>query len=435
LVPAQAGDLPRDYTVFSRSGQFIVRSPYASASTLFQPILTADSALLALAPDSLAVSCERVKTSVLRNLDLGDRWQGKIHVTIRPTLLRNANPGFVATRYADGWQYAVDLPEQIDPRVLVRTLVHALLTEIANRTPGPHAAEIPLWLVEGLTGRALTAVGPEVVTAPTGTVAKYAPGFAQLQSRSRKPITPDQPQRMRAWLLDHPPLTFAELSLPAPDQLRGDAWQTYQYSAQIFLGELENLPGGQRCLVRTLSRLTSSLNWQTAFLASFSTHFGRLLDLEKWWTVTATHFVQGDQPHAWTMETALEKLESLLRVRVTRQDSREAAARPVDVSLQELLTKTPFAGHRAVVIDRIHRLETVAVFAPQGLVPVAQSYRTVLANYFDLRPRAGFNPRSKREIAVNAEILLRQTVERLDELDRQRTRLRSPANAGPTGSR
>lgn len=426
---AFGADLPRDFTVHSRSGQFVVRSPYASASTLLQAIVTTNSALVTLAPDSLAVSCERIKKAVLRELDLADRWQGKVYVSIRPTLPRNATPGFVSTRFADGWHYALDVPEQIEPPLLVRAVVQVLLTEIANRTPGPHPPGIPLWLVEGLTGRLLATVGPDVVTTPTGTIAKLSPAVAQIQSGPRTPITFDHPQKMRAWLLDHPPLTFADLSLPAAEQLEGDAWQTYQHSAHILVTELQGLRAGRRCLVQTLSRLTSTLNWQTAFLEAFRPHFARFLDLEKWWSLTVTQFLVSDQPHAWTPTTTLHKLDEILRVRVTQQDSSDAPSRSADLRLQELIAKTPYKEHRAVVADRLSRLRTIALLAAPALVPLTQSYQTVLAHYLEQGARIGYNPRSKRQLAISAEYVVRETTRRLDELDRQRDRLRSVAPA------
>jgi hypothetical protein len=119
----------------------------------------------------------------------------------------------------------------------------------------------------------------------------------------------------------------------------------------------------------------------------------------------------------------------LLRIHVRQQDARDAEPRLGEVRLQDLLAKTPFDGHRAVVADRIERLGVIAVCAPPALAPLAQDYRAVLANYVALRPRAGFGPASKRQPAVNVETLVHQTIQRLDELDRRRAILSSASRS------
>src|SRR5688572_901083 len=135
-------------TVNSSSGQFVVRGPtiaQLSANSEF-----AGSTLIELDPNTLAVTCERIKQALLRELTMADVWRGRIYLQINSTLSTNQPPIIFAKPYYDGWQYQVELARSIDRSRLVSGLVQVLLMEIANRNAGLRSAEIPLWLSEGV---------------------------------------------------------------------------------------------------------------------------------------------------------------------------------------------------------------------------------------------------------------------------------------------
>jgi len=409
--------------VHSRSDQFVIHSPYATTPTLGSFGSADDSTRVALAPDPLAVSCERIKAGVLRELDLADHWRGKVHVWIKPGLRIGTPPGLVSTRYADGWQYTLELPEQIEPAVLVRAVVQALVTEIANRQGGMRPADVPLWLVEGLSASAASTVGPDLVVAPTRLRARVGDAMGQLDNAQRTQVGAQNLPEIRAWFFDRPFLSFAELSQPNASHLAGENLTTYRHCAQLLLRELQGLPQGRRCLRALVSSLTRSLNWQTAFLRAFSSHFGRLLDVEKWWAVSMQSFLQGDQPNAWPREVSLDKLDELLGVRVEVQ-ARPRAPRRVEVmSLQEYMAKTAFRDHREVLRARVRRLESMQRKVTAEVVPLVQSYLGVLDGYLTRRAQSGRNPTAKRIGSLPGAMVLREAIRQLDELDRQRARL------------
>jgi len=411
-------------TVYSRSGQFVIHSAYATTPTLSQVGAPTNSARVTLAPDPLAVSCERIKAGVLRELDLADRWRSKVQVWIRSRLRSGTPPGFVATRYADGWQYTLDLPEQIEPPALVRAVVLALLTELANRQAGPRAAEVPLWLVEGLSARLGGMVGPDLVVVPTPLQSRVGESVGQLDLAPRTRVGAENLAEIRAWFLGRQPLSFAEISQPSPAQLVGEAYTTYRHSAQLLLDELQRLRQGRRCLQLLVFGLPRALNWQTAFLRAFSSHFDRLLDVEKWWTVATQSFLQGDQPNSWPRSVTLDKLVDLLRVRVEVQDRPGALRRAADYSLQEFLARTTFAGHQNAIRLRQARLKSIQRSAAPETVSLVQNYLAVLDDYLVQRSRAGRAGVSKRMPSLPPAFVLRETIRRLDELDRQREQLR-----------
>src|SRR5437660_3443156 len=136
-------------TVSSSTGQFIVRGP--SISPVGTNSQGAEAGLIELSPDILAISGERIKQALLRELTLGDLWRGRISLEISPVLSTNQAPIIVAKPFTDGWQYQMELPRWIETPKLLRGLVQVLLLEIANRNAGLRSAEVPLWLSEGMS--------------------------------------------------------------------------------------------------------------------------------------------------------------------------------------------------------------------------------------------------------------------------------------------
>src|SRR2546427_4835586 len=135
-------------TVNSSSGQFVVRGP--AIAQLGNNSGLDDSTLIELDPNILAVTCERIKQALLRELTLADLWRGRVYLEINSALSTNQAPIVFAKPFLDGWQYQVELARSIEKPKLVSGLVQVLLMEIANRNAGARSAEIPLWLSEGV---------------------------------------------------------------------------------------------------------------------------------------------------------------------------------------------------------------------------------------------------------------------------------------------
>jgi hypothetical protein len=208
-------------TVRSRSGQFIIHSSRPTLPSLSQitPVSTNRVLLLTLQPDPLAVSLERISRPCSANWERRTVGAGRF-TSLDPRGRSVPFPTAVAVRYADGWQYSLRLPQETEGRAIVRGVVHALLTEIANQNPGPGAPELPLWLVEALAGQILNRVGPDPLAQLNPVTGRYATGIGQLQAalRERKPA--DDLQNLLRLLQSRPLPSFEELSLPSAEQLK-----------------------------------------------------------------------------------------------------------------------------------------------------------------------------------------------------------------------
>src|SRR5208282_28551 len=97
------------------------------------------------------VSCERLKEILLSELGLTDHWQGRIDLTINPALTEENGPRLQGGRDWNGWNYELELPKSVPARILEQALVQTLLLELVNRNAGQRSAEIPIWLIDGLS--------------------------------------------------------------------------------------------------------------------------------------------------------------------------------------------------------------------------------------------------------------------------------------------
>ncbi len=417
--------------VRSSSGQFVVHSPYPTTPSLSQSVRQQGRVLVSLEPDPLAVAGERVKRALLRELGLNDRWQGQIHLNISSDLTRSSAPlVVVSTRFVDGWRYSIDLPEEIEVETLMRLLVQALLTELANRSPGPRAPELPIWLVEGLAAKLRTTTGPELVPRPTALMGKLGRQMGRLPGMVEEQIGSGGIEALRGWLRTHPPLTFNDLSLPPPG-LAGESLQTYRASAQLFVSTLLELPNGRQTMAGMLGLLTWRLNWQTAFLEAYKGHFPRMLSVEQWWALATVQFLAGNQPHSWSHELTGRKLNEVLQVVVERRGESNAAPSHASISLQQLIRLSTYQAHRELLRARANQLDLVSFNGVPELAQLIKDYSAVLRRYVAQPIRRDPAKSRADRYAPRPNPLARQTVLSLDDLDRRRLTLSTTRSAPP----
>lgn len=419
-------------TVHSSSGQFVVHSPYPTTPSLGQLVRQPEGGVITLQPDPLAVGAERVKAALLRELGLKDQWQGRVQVKIRPDLSQaSARPIIVATRFTDGWLYTLELPEQIRRDVLLRLLVQVVFIELANRSQGTYPPELPVWLIEGMAERLQSRVGPDLIPEQTPLLAKIGDQIGRLPPMVRDQLGFGEIEALRAWLREHPPLSFNDLALLTPGS-EGDALKTYRASARLFVDALLELPRGKSALVIMLSLLPRRLNWQTAFLEAYRSYFPTLLAVEQWWALVAVQFLTGTEPHSWSPAFTRRKLDDILHVVVDRRSFSDERLVRTRVSLQEIIRETSYPSHRELIRSRITQLQLLENHAAQELVPLIRQYASVLREYLAYRRGSTGGGTRAAALLATPEAAARQTILKLDELDRKRASMvdESPNPAG-----
>ena len=408
--------------VTSRSGQFIVYRPSPSLADNDPPNALTATGEIRLEQGTLAITCDRIRAVLLQELGAVDLAPGKIYVHLKP-----AGPAVEITlkplRFSEGWQYQLWLPTRLDRTRLVTAITHTLLQELANRHAGGRQANVPQWLVEGLTTQVLIAGGPALVPEPRRVlVADITPRDHFTQAR-------DLLRRQGA-------LSFSDLNMPAESQLSGPGWEAHRASAQIFVASLLRLNRGNQCLLQFTRELGNFLNPQLAFMKAFGEHFQSALEVEKWWSATALNFTGRDHRMNWTQAVSLQRLDEILQLPLEAQNAAGQLTRRKSVRLQDAIPQLDFAQQRVFFTSTIRHLEILQGNAPPDLSRLVIDYRNTLANYLQERGRADTRADQRNRILGAHAAITADAIRQLDLLDVIREDFRKTgeveaANAAP----
>ena len=428
-------------SVRSYSGQFVAYASRSATLTSALSLMATNREFVRLEPTLVTVSCERIKQQLLRELNAPGRWRGTIYLVLYPARSATDTITIFSERFRDDWQYRVDLPDIVERPRYVRAVVQVLLFELANRAAQARAAEIPLWLVEGMSQLLLASSEAEIILPPPN-AATNGPSVSAVSFSTRKETLLQQAQKK---LRGHPPLSFEALSWPPEQVLIGEEGDLYSGSAELFVGELLRLPDGRACLGAMLAQLPQYYNWQFAFLGAFRTHFNRPLEVEKWWALSLTQASGRDAAQAWSLEESWQKLDQAIHAAGQVRTSTNQPAPPPDVSLQEIIRAWDVARQTQALNNTLRELGLLRLRITQQYLGLVQDYSQTIEAYLQERNRSAsaspFSRRAGRRRAVE------KAVQQLEVLDSQRAALRpaaaprvpdqSPARptAAPQGSR
>lgn len=448
LLTASCGLLGQSPTVNSLSGQVTIRDllqsrrltneTFSSASGQFTildhrggppPALPASSrekGFFDLEPTLLAVSCERIKGALNAELGASIQWRGRIQITISP--VRNSGDDYatVADRFRDGWRYQVNLPQRVEQTMYVRTIVQALLLELANRQATGRSAEVPFWLVEGLTQKILISRQKELILAPPG----HSVGGIKIDPTMFERSDNDWLENARRVLLNRPPLTLEELSWPRAEEFSGPSGEAFRCGAQLFVTELLRLQNGRECLRETVTGLAGCYNWQTAFLKAFQAQFPNQLALEKWWALQLTYFVGRNPQQLWTSEESFRKLDEVLRAAVAiRHAPGEMPAR-ADVTLQAIIREWDTLRQLTTFRSKLRELDMTRLRVSPEYTALTDDYLRVVKQYVHQRESTSAFSSSLAAMSGGQRKAALETIRALDALDviRQESRPR-PADS------
>ena len=416
----------------SLSGQFIVIGVAPPLSTNRPPFTATNADLVRLEPALLAVSAERIKQSLWRQLNINvmSPWRGRIFLALHHAVSPDENVAIISTPLAGVWNYRVELPDLLSRTRLVRALTGVVLLELANRdNNGTRSVEIPPWLTEGLAQQLLAEKSALILSAPDKRVPVVGPSAPDkiVSSVPEDRITivqrgVDPLADARPVLQTHSALTFDQLSWPDDIQLLGDDGGIYRASAQLFVSRLLSLSDGAKNLCAMLQMLPRFYNWQTAFQAAFRMNFPQPLDVEKWWALQAVSFDAREAGPLWTTAVSREKLDSILNVPVEMHSSPTNLPVYEAISLQSVIRNFQFNRQKAILQVKMRDLELAHWrMAPQFVV-LTDAYRRAIAGYLGdgtvvnlapaRVPKPPPGPPSKRKAA--------EVIKKLDALDAQR---------------
>src|SRR2546423_201174 len=257
-MAGRAGQIvaPDSAVTRSVSGLFMIHDQRRSGPSQLADLLLTNSQFAAFDPTVLAVSCERVKNDLRKQLGLTASSRDKVHIALHTASAPDETISIVRQRFSDSWQYRVDLPDAADRVRYVRAMVEVVLLEFANRSAGTRSAEIPSWLIDGLTQQLLSSEAMEVIVPPP----RRSVNGVVLTSTIRNERRQDPLEYARVQLRAHPMLTFAALSWPGEQAWSAESDEFYRLNSQLFVNELLGLENGALHLRQLLSLLAERYN-------------------------------------------------------------------------------------------------------------------------------------------------------------------------------
>jgi hypothetical protein len=419
------------FSANSTSGQFIVSGGQQVSPLASLPEIVTNTSLVRLEPALLAVSAERIKESLRRQLGISQSapWSGKIFLALRPAQSSDEDVTIISSRIAGIWNYRVELPDIVSRTRLARALTGVLLLEFANRSAQEHSAEIPAWLTDGLSQQLAADGSPENILSPPDKnvealavtrsgPAKIPEGMA-LARLNHDQHGVDPLADARQVLKNCPALTFEQLSWPDDSQVSGADGGAYRASAQLFVREILGLKTGAADLRAMLQNLPQFYNWQTAFQKSFSDIFPTPLDVEKWWSLRVVDFAAADRGPQWTSAASRDKLDEILSVAVEMRDASNSLPAHAEVSLQAVIRNFDFAQQSPVLDVKMRDLALARFQMASRFVALADAYRSAIQDYLDTEKIYASRP-AKAASVSSEKNGADETLKKLDALDAQR---------------
>ncbi len=398
-------------TVRSQSGQFIVQGlplgvPQSGYSTSVVKYLRLD-------PTLTTVSLERIRQAILGELGMKDQWRGLITVTTHPVEEDQPMIQVNSVHYKDGWGYRVELPERIDKDQFIRVAVKVILSEIANRDAVTREAELPPWLAEGIAAELQSTVLSTLALEPE-------------TQTTRRDLRPDPLRVAREALRRRPTLRFDDLCMPTAAMFAPANLEVYRACSQVFVHELLRLRTGRDCLRDMLVRLPQNLNWQTTFLQSFNAYFQRLIDADKWYSLTIANVSSRDPLSRWPLEMSWKQLDEILSTQV--QVRLDASELPITtaVTLQRIVVEWDTEKQQPVIAQKVASLQSLQPRIAPELAELVGAYAEVLQAHLAGRSIKLPAPPRGAEVATKLPSRIRKVVRHLDVLDARREAMKQP---------
>ena len=403
-------------TLQSRSGQFVISWANDPLSTPYLNTLERRRGFIALTPDLISLTAERIKDGIMEALGLQDTWRNKIRITISTGSSKAQSFVTFPARYSNGWGYRVLLKTKISEDIWIRNLVHVILMEMVNRPSPEHMCDPPAWLVEGLrqyvvhsslTDHSLTVDDMVEVGDLNGRLGKPVPWFYK-----RNPTF-----LAKEFLRKNNPLT-AEQIFQASSELASTS--NFRHSAHLMFAELLQTPQGVDSMHRFVELLTQYFNAQTAFHQAYSDSFPNMLELEKWWAVITASVTQFNDRRRWDMAKSLSELGAILNPQAKVAIDKESLPAWRQFTFQDILAYWR-GEERISTLDHISRqLQMLKAQSLLEVIPLVDKYMVFIREFKDQLGRVGFSPKQRGQLILRESQVINNGLRRLANLEQER---------------
>ncbi|HUS35583.1 MAG TPA: hypothetical protein VM680_09555 [Verrucomicrobiae bacterium] len=393
-----AASLVRAEMIISQSRQFVVHASGRKLAAEKPP-----AGAVEVVPELLVVTAERVKQALTAEIPALANARTPIHIGVVDSAGVESMVGVASSRYEDGWKYNVAVPRVVEEARLVKGLLSVLVLEYANRG-AERGAELPAWLTEGLAEELVFSVGPKLVVG-------RAPNAWEASTRDLHHWT-------REMLRTNATPSFQDLTTASVPP-RGSAQESvYLASTHLLVHSLLDMPNGRQNFAKFLQGLSRTWNWQTAFREGFG--FARMLDVEKWWSLTVVDFTTRDMRQAWAGDMSVRKLDEVLMTRVEYRNATNALPETRLVDLNTIFDESNAALLTEALNDKITQLSYTAPHMTPQVGALALEYKNVFESFLKRRDVVQVQPGLRTTAAAQRQALAVETARRLAALDQRR---------------
>jgi len=196
-----------------------------------------------------------------------------------------------------------------------------------------------------------------------------------------------------------------------------------------LVAELLRFEDGRECLRNTLAELPKFMNWQMAFLRGFKPHFGRQLDVEKWWALQAEFMTGRDENGLWALTESWAKLDQMLRAPVQVRREKSDLPSVTEVPLTTVIRDWDFGRQAPTLRRKLTELNSGRARIALELLPLVDEYRRLIADYLNHRDNTAATFAGRRGDVSNVRLLVRETMKQFEALEAQRQQLKPQASS------
>lgn len=408
--------LARGESLQSKSGQFVITWSNDLVSKPRLNTLEKSQGLIALTPDLISLTAERIKEGIIESLGIQDTWRNKIRITLSTG--NRKNPPFVTvpTRFANGWGFRVFLKPKIREDIWIRNLVHVILLEMVNRPSPEHMCDPPTWLIEGirqsvvhssLVDHSLTVGDMIEVGNPNNNLGNPVPWFYK-----RKPTFV-----AKEFLRTQAPLSADQIFQANPDLA---ASYNFKHCSHLMFAEMVQMHDGITSIQRFIEQLPNYFNAQTAFHKAFAQRFPNMLELEKWWAVVTASVTQYNEKRRWDMEKSLTELGGILNPPAKVAMSKESLPTWRKFTFKDVLAYWSGEARDSQLDHITQQLQLLKAQSLLEVMPLVDQYLTLIRQFKGHLAQVGYAPDKRGQLVARESQIINRTLRNLAQLEKER---------------
>jgi len=414
----------------SKTGQFTVAELDLPPGYVEDPTLGVGSEFATMEPRRVAMLMERVTDKLYTTLETPRPKGVPVSVAVDPARTPDEGVQGQATRFRNGWRLGLVLPKRLERRKLVNATVDLVLQSWRLQSPGAHREAPPTWLTRGLAEYIVASTTrpfyPEVdITLTSGAV---APSSNALGARLVPSQRFDPTESARVKLAGRQALPFGELAFPQIDFQDPIIAEQFDASAMLLIHSLLKLESGPKGIARFIDVLNDYRNWQLAFQDVYQKTFSSALEIEKWWTLESFRYQNRAAFDVLRFQATIERLDQALTFAAISTPSEggnnptggDAPSPSIAVwKAQDVIREASLEEQLYLFSETQRLLVNIAGQAAEGTVDTLDAYVYLFKNYLETLTKTFKSKLSAPK--WNAE--KRRVIERLDELDEERSTL------------